>query len=130
MNIHPNSELPGLHHLPGLPVALSEIPVLASRADDTALGVIVFVAHPDTASYRLSPESPMRLHQEVTLRLREKLRESDRLYGISLSEWLIVLPGLRSSAALTLAMLKLKQIFDVRTLSVDGIVLRPSISCG
>ena len=130
MTILSNSELLVLTRLPGLPAALHEIPVLASRPDGTTLGVIVFVLHPDAASHRLSPESSMRVCQEVTHRLREQLREGDRLYSISPSEWLIVLPGLRSSATLTLAMLKFQRVFEVRVLTVDGITLRPSISCG
>ena len=116
--------------LPGLPVALSEIPLFARRTDGSSLGVIVFNVHPDTAFYRLSPESSLRLRQLITLRLNEKLRATDRLFSISSMEWLIVLPGLRSSATLTMAMLKLRQLFDERSLVVDGIVLRLPVSCG
>lgn len=116
--------------LPGLPVALSEIPLLARRTDGSGLGAIVFIVHPDTAFYRLSPESALRLRQEVTHRLGKQLREADRLYSINHWEWLIVLPGLRSSATLTLAMLKLRHLFDERGLSVDGIALRLPVSCG
>lgn len=116
--------------LPGLSVALSEIPLLAHRADEHGLGVIAFIVHPDTAYYRLSPESALRLRQEITHRLREKLRENDRLFSISSLEWLIVLPGLRSSATLTMAMLRLRNLFDEPGLNVDGISLRLPISCG
>ena len=119
--------------LPGLSVALSEIQLLTHRADDIdkiGFGVIVFVVHPDTAYYRLSPESGLRLRQDITHRLRERLRENDRLFSISSLEWLIVLPALRSSATLTLAMLRLHDLFGEPGLSVDGIPLRLPISCG
>ncbi len=116
--------------LPGLSVALSEIPLLAHRAEAHGLGVIAFIVHPDTAYYRLSPESALRLRHEITHRLREKLRENDHLFSISSLEWLIVLPGLRSSATLTMAMLRLRNLFDEPGLNVDGISLRLPISCG
>ncbi len=130
MNPDPVSKLLSLALLPGLSVALSEMPLLAQGSDGNSLGVIAFIVHPDTAYYRLSPESALRLRQEITHRLNENLRETDRLYSISSLEWLIVLPGLRSSATLTLAMLKLRHLFDEPGLSVDGIVLRLPVSCG
>jgi diguanylate cyclase len=116
--------------LPGLSVALAEIPLLARHAESNLLGVIVFIVHPDTAFYRLSPESSLRLRQAITSRLNEKLRATDRLFSISSWEWLIVLPGLRSSATLTMAMLKLRHLFDEHGLHVDGIALRLPVSCG
>ena len=130
--MNPHSTPDQLAHslLPGLPAALSEISLLAHGSDDASLGVITFVVHPDTAFYRLSPESALRLRQEVTHRLVEQLREVDSLYSISSWEWLIVLPGLRSSATLTMAMLKLRHLFDERRLCVDGITLRLPVSCG
>lgn len=122
--------IPAQPLLPGLPVALSDIPLLARRPDGSSLGVIAYIVEPDTAFYRLSPESALRLRQKITRRLNEALREGDRLYSISRWEWLIVLPGLRSSATLTLAMLKLRRLFDERELSVDGIALRLPVFCG
>lgn len=116
--------------LPGLSVALSEIPLLARRTDDCNLGVIVFSVSPDTAFYRLSPESSLRLRQTVTSRISEKLRGTDRLFSIGSLEWLIVLPALRSSATLSIAMLKLRQLFDEQGLVIDGIGLRLHVSCG
>lgn len=119
--------------LPGLSVALSEIQLLTHRADEinkTGLGVLAFVVHPDTAYLRLSPESALRLRQEITHRLRDSLRENDRLFSISSLEWLMVLPELRSSATLTLAMLRLCNLFDEPGLNVDGISLRLPIFCG
>lgn len=130
MSSDPVSNLLSHALLPGLSVALSEIPLLAHRGDDYGLGVIAFIVHPDTAYYRLSPESALRLRHEITYRLREKLRENDRLFSISSLEWLIVLPGLRSSATLSMAMLRLRHLFADPGLSVDGISLRLPISCG
>lgn len=116
--------------LPTLPMALAEIPLLARRTAETSIGVVAFIVHPDTAFYRLSPESALRLRQEITLRLSASLREADRLFSISRWEWLLVFTGLRSSATLTLGMLKLRQLFDERGLSVDGIALRLPVFCG
>src|ERR1035437_7421161 len=116
--------------IPGLSAALSEIPLLAQCSNGNSLGVIAFVVHPDTAYYRLSPESAHLLRQEISQRLKKKLRETDRLYLVSSLEWLILLPDLRSSAPLTLAMLKLSHLFNEPVLSVNGIVLRLPISCG
>jgi EAL domain-containing protein (putative c-di-GMP-specific phosphodiesterase class I) len=130
MSTRPIPAQPPQAALPGLPVALSEIPLFTHGADGSGLGVITFVVHPDTAFYRLSPESALRLRQEITHRLNEQLRETDRLYSISSREWLIVLPGLRSSATLSMAMLKLQHMFDEKQLSVDGITLRLPVSCG
>ena len=72
----------------------------------------------------------LRLHQEISQRLQSILRDTDRLYAINQQEWLIVMPGLRSSASLTLAMLRLRQQFDERRLVVDGIALHLPVSCG
>ena len=116
--------------LPELPVALTDIPLLSQAASDSVLGVIAFIVHPDPAFYRLSPESALRLRQKITSRLNAQLRDGDRLYSISNWEWLIVFPGMRSSATLTLAMLKLGHLFDDQVLSVDGITLRLPLSCG
>ena len=126
----PDFEILAHFLLPGLPTALSEIPVLNHRQDDASLGVIAFIIHPDVAFYRLSPESALRLREAITHRLNEQLRETDRLYSISSWEWLIVLPGLRSSATLTMAMLKLCSLFDEHALTVDGIALHLPVSCG
>lgn len=115
--------------LPGLPAALSDIPLLARSDDSSELGVIVFTVRPDTAFYRLSPESGRRLRLEIHDRLGAILRKSDRLYLIETWEWLFVLPGLRSSATLTLAMLRFGQLFEVSP-RVDGISLRVQSCCG
>ena len=114
-------------------MALSEIQLLTHRADEInkiGLGVIAFVVHPDTAYLRLSPESALRLRQEITHRLRDRLRQNDRLFSIGSLEWLMVLPELRSNATLTLAMLRLCHLFDDPGLSIDGIPLRLPIICG
>ncbi len=118
-------------HLPGVATALSDIPVLnQGQEEEGSVGVVAFVVHPDAAFYRLSPESALRLREEITHRLNEQLRETDCLYGMANWEWLIVLPGLRSSATLTMAMIRLSGLFSERGLVVDGIVLHLSVSCG
>jgi EAL domain-containing protein (putative c-di-GMP-specific phosphodiesterase class I) len=123
-------ELPAHSPLPGLAVALNDIPLLAKRLANRGLGVIALLVHPDSAFYRLSPESSQRLHQEIIVRLRTLMRETDRLYSLGNWEWLIVLPGLRSSATMTMAMLRLRRLGDEPALVVDGLALSPTISCG
>ena len=130
MKPSPLPDISGPHPLPGLPVALADISMLSRYAGDSALGVIGIVVHPDTAFYRLSPESVQRLRQEITRRLNGKLREGDRLYSLSSWEWLVVLPALRSKAILTLAMLKFRQLFVENNLSIDGITLHLPVYCG
>ena len=116
--------------LPGVATALSEIPNLAHDREAGGVGVVTFVVHPDAAFYRLSPESGLRLREEITHRLNGQLRATDRLYSLNNWEWLIVLPGLRSSATLTMAMIRLCGLFDEHGLVVDGIVLHLAVSCG
>ena len=118
------------HQLPGLSQALTEIPVLARSTDSYGLGVISFDIRPDAAFLRLSPESSLRLYHQITRRLREQLRETDHLYNLNHWKWLIVIPGLRSSATLTMAMLKLRHLFDESGLSVDGIAMHLKVFCG
>jgi len=116
--------------LAGWSDALSEAQQLLRSGPEGSLGVIAFMVHPDSAFYRLSPESSQRLHQEISHRLQDILRETDHLYAINQQEWLIVMPALRSSATLTLAMLRLRQQFDERRLVVDGLALHLPVSCG
>ena len=119
----------------GLTLALGEIPELAKSAagdgaTDNELGVVVFVVHPEPAFYRLGPESVARLRAGIAQRLRERLRDGDRLYGIGEWEWLVVLPKLRSSATLSMAMMRFRQVFESSGLDVDGMTLQFSVSCG
>ncbi|NHW87907.1 hypothetical protein, partial [Escherichia coli] len=76
------------------------------------LGVVAFVVHPEPAFFRLGPESAVRLSTGIAQRLREYLRDGDRLYGIGEWEWLVVLPKLRSSATLSMAMMRFRQVFE------------------
>ena len=128
----PELPLPLAARLPGFPEALAEIGQLIHLhgPDGNGLGVAVVMVHPDTASYRLPPESALRLQHEIDARLERLLRKDDRLYRVDSREWLIVFPGLRSSATLTLAMLRLKHLLDERSLVVDGIALHLPVSCG
>ena len=52
--------------LPGVATALSDIPVLnQGQEEEGRVGVVAFVVHPDAAFYRLSPESALRLREEI-----------------------------------------------------------------
>jgi EAL domain-containing protein (putative c-di-GMP-specific phosphodiesterase class I) len=114
----------------GITVALTDIPDLANRSKTTFVGVVVLMVHPDTAFYRLSLESATRLKQSITQQLYGIKRQQDRLYSINPTDWLLVLPGLRSSATLTMAMIRVQQLLDARLLYIDGMTLKLSVSCG
>lgn len=116
--------------LPRLWMALADIPQLAKSKPGTELGTVICAVRPDAAFFRLSPESAQRLRQEISHRLEELLRADDRLYATESWEWLIVMPGLRSSATLTMAMFKIEETLSHRDLSVDGIHLRLPVWCG
>lgn len=119
------------HCLPAeLTTALLDIPELARQSQNASLGAIVLAIDPDTAFYRLLPESLQRFQYEIAARLREIKRPQDMLYLISPREWLLVLPELRSSATLTMAMIKLQRLFDAYLLTIDGIALRLAAACG
>ena len=113
-----------------LTTALLDIPELARQSQTASLGVIVLALEPDTAFYRLQPESLQRFQHEIAGRLRDIKRPQDLLYLITPREWLLVLPDLRSSATLTMAMIKLHRMFDAYLLNIDSIALRLAATCG
>ena len=113
-----------------LTTALLDIPELARQSPTASLGVIVLALEPDTAFYRLQPESLQRFQHEIAGRLRDIKRPQDLLYLITPREWLLVLPDLRSSATLTMAMIKLHRMVDAYLLNIDSIALRLAATCG
>ena len=105
----------GKNHEGGVPdwlVALNDIPALLKSGTTGLLGVVVMTVQPAPSFFRLSPESILRLRQQITERLMRCVRPIDRLYSISQREGLVVWPDLRSSATLVMAMLKLRQQFE------------------
>jgi EAL domain-containing protein (putative c-di-GMP-specific phosphodiesterase class I) len=110
--------------------ALSDIAGLTRRSKEALFGVIAFTVSVDPTLIRLPPESTQRLRQEIALRLSNRLRSSDILYSMSTWEWLAVLPEMRSTAVLTLAMLGLRRPFAEQALIVDGIEISLRTACG
>ena len=123
----------GKNHEGGVPdwlVALNDIPALLNSGTTGLLGVVVMTVQPAPSFFRLSPESILRLRQQITERLMRCVRPIDRLYSISQREGLVVLPELRSSATLVMAMLKLRQQFEEVGVSIDGVTMYLEVSCG
>jgi diguanylate cyclase len=112
------------------PDALSDIATLTRASGDALFGVIAFAVSVDPTLIRLPPESTQRLRVEITHCLSSRLRATDNLYAIGIWEWLAVLPEMRSSAVLTLAMLRLRRVFEEQALTVDGMVLSLRTACG
>ena len=117
--------------LPRLPAALAELP--AMMRDNTAerlLGVISIAVVPDTLLFRHSLDAVHRLRVEASRRIRASLRPQDRLYAVSQREWLIVLPNLLSPAALTLAMVRLRERLLALSQDTPGISHLPRLALG
>lgn len=114
----------------GFPAALADIAALTRGGDDVLFGVIAFSVAVDSALIRLPPEATQRVRLEINHRLSSRLRESDVLYSLGSWEWLVLLPKMRSTAVLTLAMIKLRGAFEEQTLDVDGVELSLRTSCG
>ena len=116
--------------LPRLSAALSDIALLEKEKHGCEIGLLICTVHPDTAFFRLSPESSLRLWQEISNRLSGLLRHDDRLYEAGHWEWLIVMPCLRSSASLTMGMIRIEEALRQNQLTIDGIRLHLRVSCG
>jgi EAL domain-containing protein (putative c-di-GMP-specific phosphodiesterase class I) len=114
----------------GFSDALTDMAALARGTEDALFGVIAFAVSVDPMLIRLSPESAQRLRLEIVHRLASRLRAGDTLYSIAPWEWLTVLPEMRSTAVLTLAMIRLRRAFEEQSLSVDGVELSLRTACG
>ncbi len=126
----PNHESTGLTSVPDWRQAIADAAALTRDAPEEQLGTIVISMRPAPAFYRLPPESSKRLQSLIVDRLRGCLRPNDRLYTLAPREWLLVLPRLRSSSVLVMAMLKLRERFETDPFHIDGTALRLSIACG
>ena len=115
---------------PRLSAALSDIALLGKERFSCSIGMVVCTVHPDPAFIRLAQESSQRLWQEIARRLGGFLRPDDRLYESGNWEWLIVFPGLRSSATLSMGMVRIDELLCQTPLSIDGIELHLRVSCG
>lgn len=111
-------------------VALNDIPALIKQGHTGLLGVIAITVQPPPPFFRLAPESVLRLRQQIVERLMRCVRPVDRFYSIGLREGLVILPELRSSATLVMAMLKFRQQFEAVGIDIDGVTMHLDLSCG
>jgi EAL domain-containing protein (putative c-di-GMP-specific phosphodiesterase class I)/GGDEF domain-containing protein len=115
--------------LPRLRRAIADLAQLRAT-DDTGKchGIVVLNLKPSAPLLRLSSESGELLRQEVSWRLVDVLRPNDRLYALGVREWLVILPSLPSPASVSLAMLRLNQVFHLPVLTHlggEGVNLQP-----
>lgn len=114
-----------------LPAALAELPALMrDNTNERLLGIISVAVVPDTLFMRHSLDAVHRLRVEASRRIRATLRPQDRLYAVSQREWLIALPNLISPAALTLAMVRLRERLQAMTQDTPGISHLPQLALG
>lgn len=94
--------------LPRMANALADLTLLMrDNQQERILGVIALAVVPDAQLFRRSADSVLKLRIQASQMMRSLLRKQDRIYSISQSEWLIILPNLISSSALSLAMFRL-----------------------
>ena len=117
--------------LPGMPDLLSDLSrLIHENQAERTLGVIALAIVPDPQIFRLSADAIRRLRVEVSRRIRPLLRPQDLLYAINQREWLILLPNLISSAALMLAMIRLRDGLVAQPSSIDHINHLPRLALG
>lgn len=109
--------------------AVYDIRSLINGVSGLELGVVVVAIDEDVTLWRLSNETTHRLRLQIHGHLNGILRKDDRLYNTNALEWLFVLPKLRSSAVLTLAMLKIRETLG-DSLPVNGINIPIRWRCG
>ncbi len=117
--------------LPRLPAALGELAtMMRDNAPDRLLGVISVAVVPDTLLLRHSLDAVHRLRVEASRCICASLRPQDHLYAVSQREWLIILPNLLSPAALTLAMVRLRERLQALTSDAPSINHLPRLAMG
>jgi len=95
--------------LPRMPGALAELPsLMRSNRSDRIIGIVALAMVPTPLFFRQSADALHKLRVETSLQIGALLRPQDRIYAVSQREWLIILPDLISSAALSLAMVRLR----------------------
>lgn len=116
--------------LPRMATALANLTLLMrDNQPERLLGVIALAMVPDAQLFRRSIDAVHKLRIEASLKMRSLLRPQDQIYAISQREWLIILPNLISSAALTLAMIRLRDgLAAIERL--DGLSSLPRLAIG
>lgn len=95
--------------LPLLASALSDLPkMIRENATERQLGIISLAIVTDPQHLRQSTDAIHKLRILASREIQAAVRPQDRVYTVSHEEWLIVQPNLISSAAPTLAMIRLR----------------------
>lgn len=97
---------------------------------DRWLGIISLALVPDPQFLRHSTDAIHKLRIVATREIQAAIRPQDRLYTVSPEEWLIIQPNLISSAASTLAMLRLRDNLMALTDRSGGISHLPRLALG
>jgi EAL domain-containing protein (putative c-di-GMP-specific phosphodiesterase class I) len=79
---------------------------------DAVTGLIAVRCLLQPPMLRLTHEASVGLRGDIPRRLREGLRPADRVLAVGHWEWLVVMPDLRSSTPVVLAMLKIQRVID------------------
>jgi EAL domain-containing protein (putative c-di-GMP-specific phosphodiesterase class I)/GGDEF domain-containing protein len=116
----------------GLPLmgsALTELPrMIRENQPDKQVGIIALAIVPDPLLFRQSTDSMHKLRIQISQQIQATVRPQDKVYSLSQREWLIIQPNLLSSAATTLAMLRLRD--KLMTGSDSGISHTPKLALG
>ena len=116
--------------LPRMASALAELTqLMRDNQAERLLGVIALAVVPDAQLFRRSADAVHKLRIQASLKIRSLLRPQDQIYAISQREWLIILPNLISSSALTLAMIRLRDGLAALE-RVDGQSSLPRLAIG
>lgn len=116
--------------LPRMAGALADLgQLMRENRPGRILGVMALAVVPDSQLFRRSTDSVNKLRIEASRHISTLLRAQDRIYAISQREWLIVLPNLISSAALTLAMIHLRDGLTALD-GLDGLTHLPRLAIG
>lgn len=95
--------------LPLLASALADLPkMIRENATERQLGIISLAIVPDPQLLRQSTDAIHKLRILASREIQTAVRPQDRVYTVSHEEWLIIQPNLISSAAPTLAMIRLR----------------------
>ncbi len=117
----------GLPRMAGALADLSQL--MRENQAGRVLGVLALAVVPDSQLFRRSADSVNKLRIEASRHISSLLRAQDRIYAISQREWLIVLPNLISSAALTLAMIHLRDGLTALD-GLEGLTHLPRLAIG
>ncbi len=117
--------------LPRLPTALADLSgLIRKNQPERQLGIIALAVVPTPLFFRQSANTLHRMRLEMSQQIVALLRPQDRVYAISQREWLIITPNLVSSAALTLAMIRLRDGLVAKSSQIKSLQHLPQLALG